>query len=89
MIGEGLTKGDSSNFKKASFEKARHKVMIGTLQPNLEKAYTLSFSSIDRYYVVKSQIDPLVITALASSFKTQRMLVNTGSSMDVLFWNAF
>lgn len=49
----------------------------------------LTFSLADRYDVVKPYADPLIVTALVSSFKIRRMVVDTSSSVDVLFWDAF
>lgn len=89
VISGRLTEGDSANSRKASLKRLRHEVMADTLQLNPEMLYSLSFSSADRYDVVKPHADPLVVTALMSSFKIQRMLVDIGSSEDVLFWDAF
>lgn len=63
--------------------------MTGTLRSNQEKPYSLSFSLADRYDIAKPHADTLVITALISSFSIRRMLVDTGSSVDVLFWDVF
>lgn len=63
--------------------------MAAILQSNPERPYSLLFSSVDRYDVVKWHADPLVVTTLVSSFKIRRMLVNTSNSVDILFWDAF
>lgn len=89
VVKGGWTERDSVNSRKASLKRVRHKVMAGTLQPNLERPYSLSFSLTDKYDVVKPHADLLVVIALVSSFRNWRMLVNIGSSVDVLFWDAF
>lgn len=75
--------------EKNRLKRARHEVMPSTLQPSREKPYTLSFSSADRYDMVKPHANPLVIAALISSFRIRKMLVDTGSSMDIFFWDVF
>lgn len=39
--------------------------------------------------MVKFHADPLVIIALVSNFRTRRIMVDTGSSVDELFRGAF
>lgn len=76
---------DSSNSKKASLKRERCEVMANISQPNPEKPYMLSFSSTDSYGIMKPHANPLVITALVYNFNTRRIMVYTGSLVDVLF----
>lgn len=77
------------NLRKASLKRVRHKMMTCLLRPDEERSYTLSFNLAKRYDTIKPHAGPLVVTAMVSSFRTRRILVDTGSSMDVLFWDAF
>lgn len=49
----------------------------------------MAFSSTERQDLVKPYADLLVITLLVSSFRSRRIMVYIGNSVDVLFWDAF
>lgn len=64
-------------------------MMTEILKPNKEKAYTVLFSLADNYKIFKPHANPLAMIALVSSFIIARMMVDTWSFVDILFWDAF
>lgn len=64
-------------------------MLSGYLRPEQEEHFIVAFNSAERQDLVKPYVDPLVITALISSFQTRRAMVDTSSLVDVLFWYAF
>lgn len=47
----------------------------------------VSYSSLDRYDIVKPHADLLAKIALVSSFRYHMILIDIGSSIDILFWD--
>lgn len=49
----------------------------------------ISVSDADLKNVSLPHDDPLVIAPIVDNFKVQRVLVDTGALVDILYWNAF
>ncbi|RDX86489.1 hypothetical protein CR513_32165, partial [Mucuna pruriens] len=49
----------------------------------------ISFSKVDYKGVQPHQDDSMVISVVAADYKVERVLVDQGSSVDVLFWTTF
>lgn len=53
------------------------------------KSATVSFSKRDVRGVLASDNDPMVIKVYIQEWSVKRVLIDTGSSADVLYWTAF
>ncbi|XP_020262776.1 uncharacterized protein LOC109838768 [Asparagus officinalis] len=87
VISGGPTIGGSSNNERKKYARRMlqvdhdpKKTMIGEL---------VSFSDEDLRGVETPHDDPLVITATINGYQVKRIMVNTGSSVDVLYTSAF
>lgn len=49
----------------------------------------VSFDNVDYEGVIYPYDDVLVVTMLVANYTTRRILVDNGSSTDILFWEAF
>ncbi|XP_040987764.1 uncharacterized protein LOC121235480 [Juglans microcarpa x Juglans regia] len=50
---------------------------------------TITFEARDEEGILHPHDDTLVVTMQVANFKTRRILVDNGSSVDILFWEAF
>ncbi|KAK6146402.1 hypothetical protein DH2020_020271 [Rehmannia glutinosa] len=85
MIARGPTDGDSNRVRKAH---AR-----GEIRPVMEvgvvKEPIISFGAEDRRGISPAHNDTLVITTTMANFEVARIIVDTGNSVNVLFYEAF
>ncbi|XP_041020554.1 uncharacterized protein LOC121262226 [Juglans microcarpa x Juglans regia] len=58
-------------------------------QARVGKTATISFNKDDCEGVIYPHDDALVVKMLVDNFNTRRILINNGSSADILFWDAF
>ncbi|CAA0828788.1 Unknown protein, partial [Striga hermonthica] len=86
MISGGPTDGDSNTSRKEharAVKRKREEVGITTRMP------VISFKAEDAEGVVLPHNDALVITAEVADFDVKRVFIDTGSSVDVMFYDCF
>ncbi|CAA0829049.1 Unknown protein, partial [Striga hermonthica] len=86
MISGGPTDGDSNNARKGHVRAAKRKreeVGITGRMP------VISFRAEDAEGVLLPHNDALVITAEVAGFDVKRVFIDTGSSVDVMFYDCF
>ncbi|CAA0808239.1 Unknown protein, partial [Striga hermonthica] len=86
MISGGPTDGDSNMARKEharDVKRKREEVGITTRMP------VISFKAEDAEGVVLAHNDALVITAEVAGFDVKRVFIDTGSSVDVMFYDCF
>ncbi|CAA0828801.1 Unknown protein, partial [Striga hermonthica] len=86
MISGGPTNGNSNKARKEharAVKRKREEVGITARMP------VISFKAEDVEGVVLPHNDALVITAEVSSFDVKRVFIDTGSSVDVMFYDCF
>ncbi|CAA0840081.1 Unknown protein, partial [Striga hermonthica] len=86
MISGGPTDGDSNNARKGhvrAMKRKREEVSITARMP------VISFNAEDAEGVVLPHNDALVITAEVAGFDVKRVFIDTGSSVDVMFYDCF
>ncbi|CAA0833207.1 Unknown protein, partial [Striga hermonthica] len=86
MISGGPTDGDSNNARRGhvrAMKRKREEVGITARVPEI------SFRAEDAAGVVVSHNDALVITAEVAGFDVKRVFIDTGSSVDVMFYDCF
>ncbi|CAA0819896.1 Unknown protein, partial [Striga hermonthica] len=84
MIIGGSTDGDSNRARKA-YARGRHgKVEIQQVDEN---GPVINFGPADAGEVERSQNDALMITTQISGYEVQRVFVDTGSSVNVIFYD--
>ncbi|CAA0806573.1 Unknown protein, partial [Striga hermonthica] len=86
MILGGPTDGDSNNARRGhvrAMKRKREEVSITAWVPEI------SFRTDDAAGVVVPHNDALVITAEVAGFDVKRVFIDTGSSVDVMFYDCF
>ncbi|CAA0829642.1 Unknown protein, partial [Striga hermonthica] len=86
MISRGPMDGDSNRARKEharAVKRKREEVGITARMP------VISFKAEDAEEVVLPHNDALVITAEVTSFDVKRVFIDTGSSVDVMFYDCF
>ncbi|KAJ1438483.1 hypothetical protein SESBI_03100 [Sesbania bispinosa] len=87
-IAAGFTGGGVTSSSRRRY--SRSVMMINTQMedqhPHLPE---ISFSDLDFEGIKPHQDDPMVIEARISNFMVKRILVDQGSSTDILYWEAF
>ncbi|CAA0819849.1 Unknown protein, partial [Striga hermonthica] len=86
MISGGPTDGDSNNARRGhvrAMKRKREEVSITARVPEI------SFRAEDAAGVVVPHNDALVITAEVEGFDVKRVFIDTGSSVDVMFYDCF
>ncbi|CAA0810051.1 Unknown protein, partial [Striga hermonthica] len=86
MISGGPTDGDSNRARKEharAVKRKREEVGITARMP------VISFKAEDAEGVVLPHNDALVITAEIAGFDVKRVFIDTGSSVDVMFYDCF
>ncbi|CAA0818995.1 Unknown protein, partial [Striga hermonthica] len=86
MISGGPTDGDSNNARRGhvrAMKRKREEVSITARVPEI------SFRAEDAAGVVVPHNDALVITAEVAGFDVKRVFIDTGSSVDVMFYDCF
>ncbi|XP_063949854.1 uncharacterized protein LOC108221222 [Daucus carota subsp. sativus] len=79
--------GTSSNSRKAY---AREVMSIVGEPPKWAKIdYAMAFDNVDLEKVIFPYDDPLVITPVIGNSSVKRVLVDSGASVDILFYNAY
>jgi len=63
--------------------------MTTTMIPARSPTPEITFSDVDRSDIVPHEDDPVVISIIAMERRVHRVLVDQGSSVDVMFWSAF
>ncbi|XP_052204088.1 uncharacterized protein LOC127809365 [Diospyros lotus] len=83
--GENLV-GDSSSSRKAYAHQALH---VNSVEKIQEDDDPLIFAPEDRGSVSLPHDNPLVIYAIIANHPIERILVDNGSSVNLLYWNCF
>ncbi|CAA0830008.1 Unknown protein, partial [Striga hermonthica] len=86
MISRGPTDGDSNNARRGqvrAIKRKREEVSITARVPEI------SFRAEDAAGVVVPHNDALVITAEVAGFDVKRVFIDTGSAVDVMFYDCF
>ena len=83
--GENLA-GDSSSARKVYARQALHVDSVARVQ---EDEYPIIFTPEDQGNVLLPHDDPLVISAIIAKHLIKRILVDSGSSVNLLYWNCF
>ncbi|KAL0433498.1 UNVERIFIED_CONTAM: hypothetical protein Slati_2684100 [Sesamum latifolium] len=92
VISGGPTGGDSANARKALVRAAREnqwQTPRQILNVNLEQQEEISFSRQDLDPMRNQNNDALVISATLSNFWVKKVLVDSGSSADIIFYDAY
>ncbi|KAK6151632.1 hypothetical protein DH2020_014267 [Rehmannia glutinosa] len=85
MIAGGPTNGDSNRARKAHMRGEIRPIMeVGVVQEPI-----VSFGAEDQRGVSPLHNDALVIAATIANFEVARIMVDTGSSVNVLFYEAY
>ncbi|KAK3042893.1 hypothetical protein RJ639_001166 [Escallonia herrerae] len=89
-ISGGLAAGGSSRKSRKAYAR---EVCITSQNPSKKQKTAsvpaISFSYEDLKYVKTPHDDPLVVTIKAGNFEVKRVLVDNGSSVEILFYDAF
>ncbi|CAA0805859.1 Unknown protein, partial [Striga hermonthica] len=86
MISEGPTDGDSNNAQKRHVRAAKRKREEVRITGRMS---VISFRAEDAEGVLLPHNDALVITAEVAGFDVKRVFIDTGSSVDVMFYDYF
>jgi hypothetical protein len=80
--------GNSNNARKHYVRKSeRESSVVGHI--SFPPALDLSFSPKDATNIVPHDDDPLVIQVQILNCDVKRVLIDSGSSADIMYWNAF
>ncbi|WJX56883.1 hypothetical protein P8452_42497 [Trifolium repens] len=80
--------GNSNNARKRYVRKSkRESGVVGHI--SFPPAPDLSFSPKDATYIVPHDDDPLVIQVQILNCDVKRVLIDSGSSTDIMYWDAF
>lgn len=90
----GLTnEGNSALGRKAYARWVRYEEVFSVRRPpkqaQTHKTLVVSFDDVDYERVVYPHDDALVVTILVANYTTRMILVDKGSSTDILFWEVF
>ena len=90
VIIEGSLAGQSSKSKK-SYLKMVHNVQLSGRSPRMMTTdeQVITFTDADAERVHHPHGDAIVITLLIANYTTRRVLVDNGSSADILYYPAF
>ncbi|KAL0317554.1 UNVERIFIED_CONTAM: hypothetical protein Sangu_2169700 [Sesamum angustifolium] len=86
------TRGDSANARKVLVRTTRGNYWQAPIQVyniNSEKQEEISFNSQDMDLMRNQNNDALVISATLANFLIKKVLVDSGSSADIIFYDAF
>ncbi|KAJ1382612.1 hypothetical protein SESBI_44085 [Sesbania bispinosa] len=86
-IAGGFIGGGTSSSSRRRY--ARSVMTINTREEDHPQMPVISFSNADFEVIKSHRDDPMVIQALMASFMVKRILVDQGSSTDILYWEAF
>ncbi|KAL0340376.1 UNVERIFIED_CONTAM: hypothetical protein Sradi_4554400 [Sesamum radiatum] len=92
VISGGPTGGDSANARKALVRATRGnhwQAPIQVYNVNSEKQEEISFNSQDMDPMRNQNNDALVISATLANFLVKKVLVDSGSSANIIFYDAF
>ncbi|RDY06928.1 hypothetical protein CR513_09025, partial [Mucuna pruriens] len=53
------------------------------------QSLVITFSDEDLRYTPLQQDDPMVISVITAEYKVERVLINQGSSTNILYWSTF
>ncbi|CAA0834279.1 Unknown protein, partial [Striga hermonthica] len=84
MIFRGPTDGDSNRARKAYARGNHGKIEVQQVEEN---GPVMNFGPVDMGEVERPHNDALMITAQISGYEVQRIFVDTGSSVNVIFYN--
>ncbi|KAL0393310.1 UNVERIFIED_CONTAM: hypothetical protein Sradi_2553800 [Sesamum radiatum] len=92
VISGGPTGGDSANARKALARATRGnhwQALIQVYNVNSENQEKISFNSQDMDPMRNQNNDALVISATLANFLVKKVLVDSGSSVDIMFYDAY
>ncbi|KAF5455051.1 hypothetical protein F2P56_024666 [Juglans regia] len=84
----------TSSARKAHARRARYEEVFSAQRPSSNNRdpsgeYLIMFSEEDGEGLSRPHDDALVVTSQISNYRTKRVLIDNGSSADILFWEAF
>lgn len=88
MILGGPTEGDSNKSRRARLDSIRNWVAGESVQ-SVYKGPSVEFNERDWKYIQRPQTDALVIRADIGGCNLERVFVDTGSSVDVMYLDCF
>ncbi|KAL0313201.1 UNVERIFIED_CONTAM: Transposon Ty3-G Gag-Pol polyprotein [Sesamum radiatum] len=90
MIGGGPSEGDSHQARKSQVREA-HQISIKEVLDieAVEDAYVIQFGRAERSGPQTIHNDTLVITAMIANYEVGRIFIDSGSSADILFGEAY
>ncbi|XP_052170472.1 uncharacterized protein LOC127786825 [Diospyros lotus] len=83
--GETLA-GDTSSSRKAY---ARQAYQVNSVMETREDEEPITFTPADRGDIILPHDDPMVISAIVAKHPVSRILVDSGSSVNLIYWNCF
>ena len=83
--GETLA-GDTSSSRKAY---ARQAYQVNSVMEVRENEEPITFTPADRGDIILPHDDPMVISAVIAKHPINRILVDSGSSVNLIYWNCF
>ncbi|XP_052204060.1 uncharacterized protein LOC127809334 [Diospyros lotus] len=83
--GETLA-GDTSSSRKAY---ARQAYQVNSVMETREDEEPITFTPTDRGDIILPHDDPMVISAIVAKHPVSRILVDSGSSVNLIYWNCF
>ncbi|KAL0336366.1 UNVERIFIED_CONTAM: hypothetical protein Sradi_4848500 [Sesamum radiatum] len=92
VISRGPTGGDSANVKKALARATmgnHWQALIQVYNVNSENQEEISFNSQDMDPMRNQNNDALVISTTLANFLVKKVLVDSGSSVDIMFYDAY
>ncbi|XP_041028523.1 uncharacterized protein LOC121268333 [Juglans microcarpa x Juglans regia] len=86
--------GTTSSARRAHVRRARYKEVFTTYRaapgPKSDsREAVITFSEMDEECMLRSHDDALVVTMQITSYLTWRVLIDNGSSVNIIFWEAF
>ncbi|KAL0378469.1 UNVERIFIED_CONTAM: hypothetical protein Sradi_3152400 [Sesamum radiatum] len=90
MITGGLIGGDSHHARKAEIRKAHDEMITEVLDvETMKDAPIIQFGRVERSRPRSAHNDALVITVLLANYEVKRIFIDSESSADILFGDAF
>lgn len=87
--GEPISSDRKAHARRARFEEVYSTKHCPTKQRNSEPAPTVTFEEADKDGVIYPHDDALLVIMQVVNFTTRRILIDKGSSVEILFWNSF
>ncbi|KAJ1420569.1 hypothetical protein SESBI_14315 [Sesbania bispinosa] len=89
MIAGGFCGGGETSSAWRKYVRSVMSVSAGTSDKKQCKSLVISFSDEDMKGIKPHEDDPMVIDIVMAKYKVQRVLVDQGSSENILYWSTF